>query len=145
MCGLRRHFCEPSLFRREFFGGVFNTPQRVHLYIRNTEAAIKQRYPVHYLVIAGLRSPALLWGRPRKIKCSEMTPVASNFIHCCSLFSRVTAVTLSRGHGYCRGHDYTDKARWSIADTFQVMSFNTVVSYSASVVVEVNCETIKWY
>lgn len=41
---LRRHFPEPDLFRQEFFG-VFNTPWRVHLYIRNTEAAIKLRYP----------------------------------------------------------------------------------------------------
>lgn len=38
---------------------VFNTPWRVHLYIRNTKAAIKQRYPGHYLVIAGRRSSAL--------------------------------------------------------------------------------------
>lgn len=32
--------------------GVFNTPSRVYLYIRNTDAAIKLRYPGHYLVIA---------------------------------------------------------------------------------------------
>lgn len=56
--GLLRHFSEPDLFRQEFFGGVFNTPSRVHLYIRNTEAAIKLRYPGHYLVIA--RPPRLL-------------------------------------------------------------------------------------
>lgn len=40
-----------QVVQQEFLA-AFNTPPRVHLYIRNTEAAVKLRYPGHYLVIA---------------------------------------------------------------------------------------------